>query len=174
VLLIFGLIGLITPLLLLTVKEPARIVTTDAAPGSVRGFVKENGRSLLPLYLGCGLLAIGNYGLVSWVPSVLIRRFEWRPDAVGLAFGFITALAGILGSVSGGTLSDVGGAPHGARRTHRCGLAGPAYACLDRDFAAWSGVNCEASVSVTAWLVGAVAAAFPLGSTVGSHRHKNC
>jgi MFS family permease len=116
VLVMFGLVGLIAPLLLLTVKEPARIVATDSAPGSVRDFIKENGRSLLPLYLGCGLLAIGDYGLVSWAPSVLIRRFEWRPDAVGVAFGFITALAGILGAFSGGTLSDL------AER--RMGLAG--------------------------------------------------
>lgn len=42
VLVMFGLVGLIAPLLLLTVKEPARIVSTDEAPGSMRGFIKEN------------------------------------------------------------------------------------------------------------------------------------
>jgi len=106
VLFIFGLVGLVAPLLLLTVKEPARMQTAAEVPGMAHNFIKENWRILLPLYIACGLLAVGDYGLVSWAPSVLTRRFEWRPEAVGLAFGFITALAGIIGSVSGGTLSD--------------------------------------------------------------------
>jgi len=107
VLVLFGAIGLVAPLALMTVREPRRLETTESTlPGSTGGFFSRHGRVLIPLYLGCGLLAVGDYGLISWAPSVLSRRFQWRSDEVGLAFGFITAVAGILGSISGGSLSD--------------------------------------------------------------------
>ena len=107
VLFLFGVVGLAAPLALLTVSEPRRLETTEPAQtGPAGGFFSRHGKVLVPLYFGCGLLAIGDYGLVSWAPSVLSRRFHWRADELGLAFGFITAVAGIVGSISGGSLSD--------------------------------------------------------------------
>jgi len=123
VLFLFGGVGMVAPLVLLTVREPRRLETAEPGQsGSAGGFFSRHGKVLVPLYLGCGLLAIGDYGLVSWAPSVLSRRFNWHPDELGLAFGFITAAAGIVGSISGGTLSDF--------VERRKGLVGRFQVCL--------------------------------------------
>jgi MFS family permease len=100
---------------------------------------------------------VGDYGLISWAPSVLSRRFHWRPDEIGLAFGFITAAAGIAGSISGGTLSDF------AER--RKGLIGRLQVCL---LAATAAVCAALAVSgASAYFVLAGVGLWVLISTVG-------
>jgi MFS family permease len=131
VLLLFGIAGLVAPLILLSVREPQRLEGIEPTQrGSASSFFSRHGRVLIPLYLGCGLLAVGDYGLISWAPSVLSRRFHWRPDEIGLAFGFITAAAGIAGSISGGTLSDFAERRKGLiGRFQVCSLAAAAAVC---------------------------------------------
>jgi MFS family permease len=108
VLVTVGCAGFAAPLLLLTVREPLRRqVTSDSAAKPAGSYFASEARRLLPLYGAMALLSIGDYGLVSWVPTTMSRRFEWQADSVGLAFGIITAVAGVAGSLSGGWLSDV-------------------------------------------------------------------
>ena len=102
-----GIVGLIAPLLILTVSEPPRgpVEGTEFA-ATLRHFLADRSR-LVPLYAGLALLSIGDYGLVSWVPTALKRVFEWTPDRVGVAFGLVTASAGIAGSLLGGWIADL-------------------------------------------------------------------
>jgi MFS family permease len=108
VLVALGVIGLGVPPLLMTFREPlrrgkARTLTLRA---TVNHFVTDR-RVLLPLYLGTGLLSLGDYGLVSWAPTTLSRVYGWPSGSVGVAFGVITAVAGVAGSLSGGWFSDL-------------------------------------------------------------------
>ncbi|MFO1402767.1 MAG: MFS transporter, partial [Steroidobacteraceae bacterium] len=102
-----GLAGLAAPLLLLTTVEPTPgRVEAVGIRAAIDHFVTD-WRRLLPLYGGMAMLSIGDYGLVSWVPTALSRRYAWSSDTVGVAFGVITAAAGIAGSLAGGWLADL-------------------------------------------------------------------
>jgi MFS family permease len=102
-----GVVGLISPLLILTLSEPLRARTEGTDLSATRRYFLSDWRRLVPLYGGLALLSIGDYGLVSWVPTALKRIFSWSPDRVGLYFGIITAAAGIAGSLLGGFIADL-------------------------------------------------------------------
>jgi MFS family permease len=101
-----GLVGLLSPILLLTVREPSRRQHPQGRAQGSSEYFRSNSRRLLPLYGAMALLSIGDYGLVSWVPTTLSRRFEWASDQVGATFGVVTAAAGVTGSLLGGWISD--------------------------------------------------------------------
>jgi MFS family permease len=110
-----GAVGLIAPLLILTITEPPRGRGELTDFGATRRHFFSDWRRLVPLYGGLALLSIGDYGLVSWVPTALKRVFAWTPDRVGVAFGIITASAGIAGALLGGWIADLA-ARHGGDR----------------------------------------------------------
>lgn len=107
VLVIVGAAGFVVPILLLTLREPARREAAEA-PNLVATVRRlwADWRLLAPAYLAMGLLSIGDYGLLSWMPSVLSRRFSMPPDELGMTFGLVTVLAGIVGCLVGGIGSD--------------------------------------------------------------------
>lgn len=117
VLLMIGAAGFLVPLLLLTVREPKRR-TNETRTASVRevadGLLKDKG-VLVPLYLGMALLSVGDYGLFSWVPTLLSRKFLMAPQELGTVFGVITSVAGVIGGLAGGFLSDVVARRYGSR-----------------------------------------------------------
>jgi MFS family permease len=102
-----GLVGFLSPLLLLTVREPKRRQRLERTSRGAFGYLWSDSRRLLPLYGAMALLSIGDYGLVSWVPTTLSRRFGWSSDQVGVTFGIVTAMAGVAGSLLGGWVSDL-------------------------------------------------------------------
>jgi MFS family permease len=102
-----GVVGLVSPLLILTLSEPLRGRTEDSDFAATRRHFLSDWRRLVPLYGGLAMLSIGDYGLVSWVPTALKRVFSWTPDRVGVYFGVITATAGIAGSLLGGWIADI-------------------------------------------------------------------
>lgn len=116
VLVVIGMCGLSVPALLLTLREPARtgVVSAQMSVAAVAaGFIAQR-RLLMPLYIGLALFAVGDYGLLSWMPSLLSRKFAVTPALIGVSIGAITAAAGIGGSIVGGILTD--------RATRRGGL----------------------------------------------------
>jgi MFS family permease len=123
-----GTVGLIAPLLILTIIEPrrGRIEGTDFA-ATLHHFFSDRAR-LLPLYGGLALLSIGDYGLVSWVPTALTRIFRWTPDRVGISFGIITASAGIAGALLGGLIADLAARRGGDRARLIVSIAGAVLA----------------------------------------------
>jgi MFS family permease len=106
VLVAMGIAGFMSPLLLLTIREPSRAGRSGApAQGTLLYFQSDSSR-LWPLYGAMALLSIGDYGLVSWIPTTLSRHFGWTAAAVGVTFGIVTAATGVAGALSGGWLSD--------------------------------------------------------------------
>jgi MFS family permease len=123
-----GTVGLVAPLLILTIAEPrrGRIEGTDIT-ATLRHFLSDR-RRLIPLYGGLALLSIGDYGLVSWVPTALSRIYGWTPDRVGIAFGIITASAGIAGALLGGWIADLVAARGGDRARVVVAMVGALFA----------------------------------------------
>lgn len=107
VLVLVGLAGLVIPLLTLTVREPVRQEReSDATIAAVISHVRTERVLLFALLIGIALLSVGDYGLYSWVPSTLTRKFGWSPDQIGGYFSLITTVTGIAGAILGGVLSD--------------------------------------------------------------------
>jgi MFS family permease len=142
VLVTVGILGLVAPLLILTIAEPPRGRLEGRDFAATRQHFWADRRRLIPLYGGLALFSIGDYGLVSWVPTALERVFDWAPERVGIAFGIITSSAGISGALLGGWVADLasrrGG--DGARLLVSMGgavLAITAAASISLGHAAW-------------------------------------
>ncbi|HEX4335718.1 MAG TPA: MFS transporter [Polyangiaceae bacterium] len=116
VFIITGLPGALLPLLLITVREPARrgllkaAGQTRAVPFSeVLAFVKAN-RSFYALHcVAFGLLAMVGYGVGAWLPEALVRAY--KPEGltipqVAKVLGLATMFLNAAGIFSAGRLSD--------------------------------------------------------------------
>ena len=98
--------GILLALLVLLIKEPARLTLTDAR-GGWRAY-QELARS--PLYVS----AVAGYvaqtfalgGFVAWAPHFLYRKLCLEIAPANFMFGAVTCVAGLLGTVIGGWLTD--------------------------------------------------------------------
>jgi predicted MFS family arabinose efflux permease len=131
VLVLVGLGGLTVPALFLTLREPPRQGGARALPlGLMVKQLIADRRALVPLYLAMGLMNVGDYGVFAWVPSALSRGFSLPPGKVGTIFGLITGIAGALGCLVAGSLSDAAARRYGARGRLYFALAGALAAAL--------------------------------------------
>lgn len=129
VLFVVGLAGLCIPVALLTLREPRRMRESAARhTNNSLLFFRDNQRRFLPIYLAVSLLAIGDYGALSWMPTMLSRVFALPTDQIGREFGAITISAGIVGCLLGGRLSDLAGAAGGVQGRMVLGVLGAAAA----------------------------------------------
>ena len=83
--------------------------SNDPAAVSIRetfAYVRDNRATFVCLNLGIAMVTLNSYASSFWIPSMLIRRFEWRQGQTGLVYGTIIATCGTLGVVAGGWLSD--------------------------------------------------------------------
>lgn len=120
-LVVLGLGGLAIAALVLTVREPRR---RSASPDGlhdrwpmrqvIAGFV-ERRKVVLPLYLAMALMSIGDFGLLSWTPTLLSRRFGMAPGHIGEVIGLVSIVCAVVGVLGGGALADRGMARHGIR-----------------------------------------------------------
>ncbi|MEO6967610.1 MAG: MFS transporter [Rhodanobacteraceae bacterium] len=120
-LVVLGLSGFVMAALILGVREPRR--RSDASDGTqhrwplsqvIAGFVERRG-VLLPLYVAMALMSIGDFGLLSWTPALLSRRFGMDPGHIGALIGATSIVAAILGVLGGGALADRATARNGMR-----------------------------------------------------------
>lgn len=111
VLVLLGLCGLPLLALLATVREPLRheVPGEEAASHSltsVFGQLRLVRRALIPLILGCALMSVGDFAILSWSPALLGRRFGSSPESIALTLGPLIVVAGALASLGGGAVSD--------------------------------------------------------------------
>lgn len=114
VMLLAGFSGLPLCLLLLSVREPprhglrgARRLSTLARVG-----VANRGR-VVRTCLAVGVVAAGDYGLLSWLPADLERAYGIHPDSGGQLIGLMLACGGLAGCLSSGWLADYFARRHG-------------------------------------------------------------
>lgn len=101
-----GLPGFLIAALFLTLREPKRTgrkdVHMEVPPWSeVWGFMLKHKRIYVALHLGVPFLVVLLYGLQGWVPTVLVRVYEWDLAQAGRIYGFIALLAGSAGVLTG-------------------------------------------------------------------------
>lgn len=114
VMILAGLPGLAIALLLyLFVREPVRradaVQASPTANVPLQSFVQhlvEHWRVYAPIFLGITLSSIYFNGLHTWAPAFFMRVYHWTPGETARALGVAFAVAGTLGALSGGALSD--------------------------------------------------------------------
>lgn len=101
--------ALILPLLLL--REPERH-EAEAGPHApiriVLGELKARRSWLIPLFIGQTSVVMVDAAAGIWVSPVLERSYHLRPEQFGNWVGLIVFLTGIVGSIIGGLVADLG------------------------------------------------------------------
>lgn len=117
---VVGVPGVLLAILVrLTLREPPRGMAEGRSDDSVQPGVKETfaylwrKRSFRHLSAGAALSAFVGYGVVTWVPSFLIRSYGMSTGDVGTYLGLILGIPGGIGIALGGYLAD----RYGARDT---------------------------------------------------------
>jgi MFS family permease len=106
---VVGAPGLIVALLLLTVREPARrprpaIVAKTAS--SLTRYAMDH-RILFLCVLGAySTYTAVSYSVVSWAPTLLVRKFHAPISMAGFLIGTCALTTGVIGTLAGGWLSD--------------------------------------------------------------------
>jgi MFS family permease len=115
-----GLPGLLIAALIATLREPVR----RGHAGDVRivppwkdvvAYMRAHKRIYIALHLGVPFVVVMLYGLQAWIPTVMVRVYEWDLAQAGRVYGVIALLAG-----SGGVLTG----PFAARFLERRGHPG--------------------------------------------------
>lgn len=118
VFIITGAPGLLLPLLLLSVREPARrglIKTSDApdaaAPASIPlrqviGFMISNGHFYSLHFIALALLAMLGYAVGAWLPTVMSRTYGVSAADVGKVLGLSVLFVNTLGIYTAGRICD--------------------------------------------------------------------
>lgn len=101
--------GLAVLLLLMTLREPARVQDAAEAStpvGMIEGFRQIAGvRTFWPLLAGFVILNVAYSGFLAWMPAFLMRVHGLSTTNMGAAFGLVT-VCGAVSNVVGGPLTD--------------------------------------------------------------------
>jgi len=108
-----GVPSLLMLLPLVTVPEPRRRgkaasaqAATSVPIGRVIRFLWRERRAYSPMFVGGSFLNLFAYGGLAWIPTLFIRVHGLEASKVGLLFGTIAAVTGVIGVVGSGWLSD--------------------------------------------------------------------
>lgn len=130
--LIVGLPGLLIALVFWKlVPEPRKLGLASEAGHAPQGSFAEAwaelraSRAFLPLCIAASLVAFLSYGKGTWGAIFFQRSHGLTPGEVGLMFGLVTGIAGIMGTWAGGWLADKFG-----KRDARHYLTGPAISMV--------------------------------------------
>lgn len=105
---IVGAPGLLVALIMMTVSEPKRQGSQGPQVSLAETFAYFNRhRRVIALQLfGYSLIALAAYGVGTWIPTVFIRTYGWTAAQAGISYGLFLTVAGTLGGVASGWLSD--------------------------------------------------------------------
>lgn len=107
VLVVVGLPGILLALAMFTIREPAR---TGASAGRSEGysyaelwdFCRSRKKYLTYHFVAYLCLSIQGFAFLTWVVEFFVRTHGWTRTEIGLTYGSIAFLVGILGSVWAG------------------------------------------------------------------------
>jgi MFS family permease len=102
-----GAPGFVLLPLLLIIAEPVQRLRSDIIPirAVLQRWLEENG-AVLRVALVKGALGIGDYALVSWLPTLLQRSYALSPLQAGSLVAVSITTSGVIASLAGGALSD--------------------------------------------------------------------
>ena len=103
-LILVGLPGIILALLFSRVREPPRVSVSDRTAIIDVGYaeffrhLRQRMRFYLPFYVGLGFSSMISLGMVSWLPTYLVRHFAMTPSQAGYWLGSLGVPAGLAGA----------------------------------------------------------------------------
>lgn len=110
VLVSLALPGLAIAALIACLPEPPRLErsrnVTRADIAETLGFFRRHAALFSVLFGGFALMQVVDYGLVAWLPTLLIRKFAVAPAVAGPRIGEVAIVFGGLGTLLGGWLPD--------------------------------------------------------------------
>ena len=108
VFLIAGIPGMGAAILMLTVREPQRKreVFTPEGLATLRAHLTKHWRTFSLLYAFYALMGFIAFATVSWAPTLYSRKWGMPLSFAGVRIGVAVAVAGIVGSILAGSLSD--------------------------------------------------------------------
>jgi len=105
-----GLPGILLALVFaVTVKDPTRghdQALQRASFGDTLKYIRANGKFFFSVYIGFTLTAVSLFGLMSWLPAFLGRKYGLTPGEIGLILGPIMLIANVGGVLCSGWLTD--------------------------------------------------------------------
>jgi MFS family permease len=115
-----GAPGILFALLILSIREPQRRglrpasepQSTAAHPGITRvrdvwSFIwHENPQTFVALFFAFGGFAVFADAILTWMPTVFVRRFGWSADRIGLSMGAVILPSATLGVLASMTLAS--------------------------------------------------------------------
>lgn len=105
-----GLPGLLLVPALMLLPEPARrgpLVGSRQSFADTVGYLWTRRRDFGPFYVCSGLLAIANYGGLTWFPTHMMRNFAMGPLEAGALLGTVQLIGSIIGALGGGALTEI-------------------------------------------------------------------
>lgn len=108
VLIVVGLPGVLLAALMFTMAEPKRrgIHAETAERGfplaEVWEFVRGRARYLTFHFVAYLCLSIQGFAFLTWLIELFVRKWDWTRTEIGLSYGFIALIVGIIGSVWAG------------------------------------------------------------------------
>ena len=115
--LVLGVVGALFSLVLLAIREPTRkgVGAGVAVPlKDVGAYLLKIRKAVICHNFGFACLSFASYGASAWIPTFFIRTHGLTAGEVGIYYGSLVMVAGSLGIVFGGRLSD-----YLARRGHQ-------------------------------------------------------
>jgi MFS family permease len=104
-----GLPGLPLALFVLAIREPRRRELGSAETASFAEFMQYLGQhraTFARLLTYPAVLAAVGYGVLAWAPAYMNRHFHFPTSRAGVIVGIVVGLAGLLGTLLSGWLSD--------------------------------------------------------------------
>lgn len=102
-----GLPGVLLAALLLTVREPARLPSAHKPSIAVAlRYVREHRWAFATHVAASAIVVLLVQTISAWSPSFYVRFLGMTPSQAGYAVGTVTLIAGPLGHLSGGALTD--------------------------------------------------------------------
>jgi MFS family permease len=110
---VVGAPGLLIALLLATVKEPPRRGRITSGPAKqamplkdVISFLRTNGATYGPMFLGLAVNTIQSFGLQLWTPEFFARTYGWERAQAGVATGLVLVCVAPFGLFLGSSLAE--------------------------------------------------------------------
>ena len=105
VLVFVGLPGIVLSAAMFTIREPARSGPGGQAPfplAEVARFCASRARYLSLHFLAYFCLSLQGFALFTWIVELFVRKHEWTRSEIGVSYGLIAIVFGVLGSVLSG------------------------------------------------------------------------
>ena len=106
----FAAVSALIALPLLITREPARheVVETNAPFGDAMRELWARRAWLVPLFVGQVGVVMADVAATIWAGPILTRTYHMTPQGFAALMGAIVLMPGLLGSVVGGVLADIG------------------------------------------------------------------